>query len=86
MRFFSVVLLFIAVCFLGGCIEANDNLSILKDGSCVDSRVLKIKTGLMSKIDSEELVEKFENDTHTLIDPVKQMKKEEREKEFSYDR
>lgn len=54
MRFFSVVLLFIAICFLSGCIEANDNLSILKDGSCVDSRVLKIKTGLMSKIDSEE--------------------------------
>lgn len=36
--------------------------------------------------DSKELVKKFENDTHTLIDPVKQIKKEEREKEFSYDR
>ena len=36
--------------------------------------------------DSKELVEEFENDTHTLIDPVKQMKKEDREKEFSYDR
>lgn len=54
MRLVSVFLLFIAICFLGGCIEATDNLSILKDGSCVDSRVLKIKTGLMSKIDSEE--------------------------------
>ncbi len=54
MRLFSVLLLFLAICFLGGCIEASDNLSILKDGSCVDSRVLKIKTGLMSKIDSEE--------------------------------
>ena len=32
--------------------------------------------------DSKELVKKFENDTHTLIDPVKQMNKEEREKEF----
>ena len=32
--------------------------------------------------DSKELVKKFENDTHTLIDPVKQMKKEEREKDF----
>ena len=36
--------------------------------------------------ESKELVNKFENDTHTLIDPVKQIKKEEREKEFSYDR
>ena len=32
--------------------------------------------------DSKELVKKFENDTHILIDPVKQMKKEEREKEL----
>ena len=32
--------------------------------------------------DSKELVEKFEDDTHTLIDPVKQMKKEERERDF----
>ncbi|MBR0519651.1 hypothetical protein IJJ97_07660 [bacterium] len=54
MRLVSVLLLFIVICFLGGCIEASDNLSILKDGSCVDSRVLKIKTGLMSKIDSGE--------------------------------
>ena len=36
--------------------------------------------------DSKELVKKFENDTHTFIDPVKQMKKEEREKDLSYDR
>ena len=36
--------------------------------------------------DSKELVKKFENDTFTLIDPVKQMKKEEREKELSYDK
>lgn len=36
--------------------------------------------------DSKELVKKFENETRTFIDPVKQMKKEEREKEFSYDR
>ena len=36
--------------------------------------------------DSKELVKKFENDTHTLIDPVKQMKKEEREKELEFDR
>ena len=32
--------------------------------------------------DSKELVKKFENDTHVLIDPVKQMKKEEREKDL----
>ena len=32
--------------------------------------------------DSKELVKKFENDTHTLIDPVKQIKKEEREKDL----
>ena len=36
--------------------------------------------------DSKELVKKFENDTHTLIDPVKQMKKEEREKALDFDR
>ena len=36
--------------------------------------------------DSKELVKKFEQETCTLIDPLKQMKKEEREKEFSYDR
>ena len=36
--------------------------------------------------DSKELVKKFENDTHTLIDPVKQMKKEEREKEWDFER
>ena len=36
--------------------------------------------------DSKELIKDFENDTHIQIDPVKQMKKEEREKEFSYDR
>ena len=29
--------------------------------------------------DSKELVKKFENDTHTLIDPVKQIEKEEKE-------
>ena len=36
--------------------------------------------------DSKELVKKFENDTHTLIDPLKQIKKEEREKELEFDR
>ncbi len=36
--------------------------------------------------DSKELVKKFEDDTHTLIDPVKQIKKEEREKEFELSR
>ncbi len=36
--------------------------------------------------DSKELGKNFQDETHTLIDPVKQMKKEEREKEFSYDR
>ena len=34
--------------------------------------------------DSKELVKKFENDTHTLIDPVKQIEKENREKDFDY--
>lgn len=32
--------------------------------------------------DSRELVENFEKDTNTLIDPEKQLKKEEREKEW----
>ena len=35
--------------------------------------------------DSKELVKKFENDTHTLIDPVKQLEKEEREKEIEWE-
>lgn len=33
--------------------------------------------------DSKELVKNFQDETHTLIDPVKQMKKEEKEKELS---
>ena len=32
--------------------------------------------------DSKELIKDFENETRTVIDPVKQIKKEEREKEF----
>ena len=36
--------------------------------------------------DSKELVKNFQEETHTLIDPVKQIKKEEIEKELSYDR
>ena len=36
--------------------------------------------------DSKELIKEFENDTRTLIDPVKQIKKEEKERELSYDR
>ncbi|MBP3831072.1 MAG: hypothetical protein ILA02_01670 [Clostridia bacterium] len=32
--------------------------------------------------DSKELVKKFENETRTFIDPVKQIKKEEREKDY----
>ena len=36
--------------------------------------------------DSKELVKKFEDDTHTLIDPVKQMEKEEMEKEWDLER
>ena len=32
--------------------------------------------------DSKELIKDFENETRTFIDPVKQIKKEEREKEF----
>ena len=36
--------------------------------------------------DSKELVKKFENETRTFIDPVKQMKKEERDKEIDFDR
>ena len=34
---------------------------------------------------SKKLVKEFEDDTHTLIDPVNQLKKEERENEFSFD-
>ena len=36
--------------------------------------------------DSKELVKNFQDETHTLIDPVKQIKKEEREKEIEFDR
>ena len=36
--------------------------------------------------DSKELVKKFENDTHTLIDPIKQLEREEKEKDFDFDR
>ena len=32
--------------------------------------------------ESKELVKHFENDTNTFIDPVKQLKHEEREKEW----
>ena len=32
--------------------------------------------------DSKELVKKFENETRTFIDPVRQIKKEEREKDY----
>ena len=35
---------------------------------------------------SKELIKDFEHDTHTLIDPVKQIKKEESEKELEFDR
>ena len=36
--------------------------------------------------DSKELVKDFETETRTFIDPVEQMKKEEREKEIEFDR
>lgn len=36
--------------------------------------------------ESKELIKKFENDTHTLIDPVKQIEKEYREKEWNLER
>ena len=36
--------------------------------------------------DSKELVKKFQDETHTLIDPVKQMKKEEKEKNICLDK
>ena len=36
--------------------------------------------------DSKELIEDFENDTHTLIDPVKQLEREEKEKDIELDR
>lgn len=36
--------------------------------------------------DSKELIKKFENETRTLIDPVKQIKKEEMEKELNLER
>ena len=36
--------------------------------------------------DSKELVKKFQDETHTLIDPVKQMKKEEKEKEWELEK
>ena len=35
--------------------------------------------------DSKELVKKFENDTHTLLDPAKQLEKEESQKDFDLD-
>ena len=36
--------------------------------------------------DSKELVKKFEDETYTFIDPVKKIKKEEREIELSFDK
>ena len=36
--------------------------------------------------ESKELVRNFEEDTNTLIDPEKQLKKEEREKEWDLER
>ena len=36
--------------------------------------------------DSKELIKNFENDTHTLIDPVKQLEREEKEKDIELDR
>ena len=36
--------------------------------------------------DSKELVKKFEDETHTLVDPVKQLECEEKEKNFDFDR
>lgn len=36
--------------------------------------------------DSKELVKKFEYDTHTFIDPVKQLEREEKEKDLDFDR
>lgn len=36
--------------------------------------------------DSKELIKKFENETRTLIDSVKQIKKEEMEKELDLER
>ncbi|MCI8471063.1 MAG: hypothetical protein HFJ35_06345, partial [Clostridia bacterium] len=36
--------------------------------------------------ESKELVRNFENETHTFIDPVKQLKHEEREKEWYLER
>ena len=35
--------------------------------------------------ESKELVKKFEEETHTFIDPEKQLKKEERESEYEYE-
>ena len=36
--------------------------------------------------ESKELIKNFQEETRTFIDPVKQMKKEEREKEIEFDR
>jgi len=36
--------------------------------------------------DSKELVKNFQDETHTLIDPVKQLEREDRDKEFDLDR
>ena len=36
-------------------------------------------------VESKELVKKFEEETHTFIDPEKQLKKEERESEYEYE-
>lgn len=35
--------------------------------------------------DSKELIKKFENETHTFIDPVKQMNEEEKERDFDFE-
>ena len=36
--------------------------------------------------DSKELVKKFQDETHTLINPVKQLEREEKEKDLDFDR
>ena len=38
------------------------------------------------KLSEDEIIRDFENDTHTLINPIKQLKKEEREKEWDLER
>ena len=67
----------------------NEIKHLEKENSRLNKIIDKFIEWIFTKFnfgDSKELVKNFQEETHTLIDPVKQIKKEEIEKELSYDR